>query len=331
MIRIGDFKSDELRASLFPEGVFDRESACDFFRRLFEPYISNSEGGSSLAHQIMTDWDLFIDDDTAYRVIEEILNLPEMAGINLHADSSVVYSGPVKESLDEWEKFKKSIKYKSRFLSDLTPLENLGIQSGLQDSEEVFNVKNRKQFFRARVANVKNERYKPKDMGAPPIEYTSAGRANVEGIPYLYLCTEPETCYYEVRAAYLDKVWIGQFRVKAGESLHLVNLAPRHRSQQLTLESEPKIILRNRLLMNAISRDLSTPMRRHDKASMEYLPTQFICEYIRLKLNKDGIIFQSSLKKEGANIVLFDENKVKCHKVKEFEVTRIDIQSEQVN
>ena len=37
MIRIGDFKSDELRASLFPEGVFDRESACDFFRRLFEP------------------------------------------------------------------------------------------------------------------------------------------------------------------------------------------------------------------------------------------------------------------------------------------------------
>ena len=42
MIRIGDFKSDELRASLFPEGVFDCVSACNFFGRLFEPYISNA-------------------------------------------------------------------------------------------------------------------------------------------------------------------------------------------------------------------------------------------------------------------------------------------------
>jgi hypothetical protein len=71
-------------------------------------------------------------------------------------------------------------------------------------------------------------------------------------------------------------------------------------------------------------------MRRHDKDSMEYLPTQFICEYIRLILKFDGIMFQSSLKKEGANIVLFKDDKVTCREVNEFEVTKIDIQTESV-
>ena len=125
-------------------------------------------------------------------------------------------------------------------------------------------------------------------------------------------------------------MWVGRYSVNTGESLRLVNLAPRHRSQQLSVDSEPVIILRNRILMNAIGRDLSTPIRRHDKDSMEYLPTQFICEYIRVKLKFDGIMFQSSLKKEGSNIVLFKDKKVKCRKVKEFEVTKIDIQTKSV-
>ena len=52
--------------------------------------------------------------------------------------------------------------------------------------------------------------------------------------------------------------------------------------------------------------------------------------YIRVKLKFDGIMFQSSLKKEGSNIVLFKDKKVKCRKVKEFEVTKIDIQTKSV-
>ncbi len=329
MIRIGDFKSDELRASLFPDGNLDQELACDFFRRLFEPYVPNADG-YPLALQIMSDWDLFSDDNTAIRVIDEIIGLPEMAGVNLNSNTHVVYSETVMRSLQEWSDLKENIKHHSRFLSDLTPLEKLGLKESLLNSEEVFTSRERKQFYRARIAKIKDERFRKKDLGMPPKEITTAGRANVEGIPYLYLCTEPETCYYEVRAAYLDRVWVGRYSVKSGESLRLVNLAPRHRSQQLSVESEPVTILRNRILMNAISKDLSTPIRRHEKDSMEYLPTQFICEYIRLVLEFDGIMFQSSLKKEGANIVLFKDNKVACRKVEEFEVIKIDIQKEMV-
>ncbi|MBQ8385860.1 MAG: RES family NAD+ phosphorylase [Paludibacteraceae bacterium] len=330
MIRTADFKSEELRASLFVEDVLDPELACDFFQGLFEPYVEDATG-VPLALQIMSDWDLFIDNDTANRVIEDVLSWASMADVNMHADTRVVYSESVNASLIEWTNLKQSIKCNSRFLSDLTPLENLGLRKSLLNSEESFNINNRKQFYRARIANLKDEKYTPKDMGAPPAKDASAGRANPEGIPYLYLCTEPETCYYEVRAAYLDRVWIGRFSVESDEILHLINLEPRHRSQQLTLDSEPIFILRNRLLMNAISKDLSTPLRRHDKDTLEYLPTQFICEYIRLKLQKDGIIFQSSLKKNSANVVLFNANKVKCREVREYEVTGIDIHSEQVN
>ena len=329
MIRIEDFKSDELRASLFPDGNLDQEMACDFFRRLFEPYVPNAVG-HPLALQIMSDWDLFTDNDTAAHVIDEIISLPEMAGINFNSNTYVDYSETVMRSLQEWSDLKENIKHTSRFLSDLTPLENLGLKESFLNSEEVFTSRERKQFYRARIAKIKDERFKKKDLGMPPKEITTAGRANVEGIPYLYLCTEPETCYYEVRAAYLDRVWVGRYSVKSGESLRLVNLAPRHRSQQLSVESETVTILRNRILMNAISKDLSTPIRRHDKDSMEYLPTQFICEYIRVKLEFDGIMFQSSLKKEGANIVLFKEDKVTCREVKEFEVAKIDIQTKSV-
>ncbi len=329
MIRIDDFKSDELRASLFPDGSLDEELACDFFRHLIEPYTPNAVG-CPLALQIMSDWDLFSDNNTATRVIDEIMNLPEMAGINLNSNTPVVYSETVMKSLQEWDKLKENIKFHSRFLSALGPLESLGLKDSLLNSEEVFKSHERKQFYRARIAKIKDEKFKKKDLGMPPKELTTAGRANVEGIPYLYLCTEPETCYYEVRAAYLDRVWVGRYSVKSGEALRLVNLAPRHRSQQLSVDSEPERILRNRILMNAISKDLSTPMRRHDKDSMEYLPTQFICEYIRLILKFDGIMFRSSLKKEGANIVLFKDDKVTCREVKEFEVTKIDIQTESV-
>ena len=329
MISVDSFKSDELRASLFPDGNLDQELACDFFRGLFEPYMQ-SVNGLPLAEQIMSDWDLFADNDTAKRVIDEALSWSDLADINLHADTLVVYSQNVSESLREWTKLKESIKYSSRFLSDLSPLENLGLRDSLLNSEEVLNSFGNKCFYRARIAKEKDVKFTTKDLGMPSVDKTLAGRANVEGIPYLYLCTEPETCYYEVRAAYLDRVWVGKYQVIDGETVRLVNLIPRHRSQQLSVDSEPLVILRNRILMNAISRDLSTPMRRHDKDSMEYLPTQFICEYIRLVLEFDGIMFQSSLKKEGANIVLFKDDKVTCREVKEFEVTKIDIQTASV-
>ena len=128
MIRTADFKSEELRASLFVEDVLDPELACDFFQGLFEPYVEDATG-VPLALQIMSDWDLFIDNDTANRVIEEVLSWASMADVNMHADTRVVYSESVNASLIEWINLKQSIKCNSRFLGHTRFKGKIGVRN----------------------------------------------------------------------------------------------------------------------------------------------------------------------------------------------------------
>ena len=82
-------------------------------------------------------------------------------------------------------------------------------------------------------------------------------------------------------------------------------------------------------VIEAISSDLSKPLRRYD-SEIEYVPTQLICEYCRRIVDSegataDGITFESSLHKGGRNYVLFDESAAKCIRVDSHEITRIDI------
>ena len=51
-------------------------------------------------------------------------------------------------------------------------------------------------------------------MGAPPIEYTTDGRANAKGIRCLYLGDSAETTIYETRAGAYDFVTVGKFKLK---------------------------------------------------------------------------------------------------------------------
>ncbi len=53
-----------------------------------------------------------------------------------------------------------------------------------------------------------------------------------------------------------------------------------------------------------ISIDLSKPMRRYDN-EIEYIPTQFICEFIKVFTGASGIKFSSSLHPSGNNFVIF--------------------------
>ena len=61
-------------------------------------------------------------------------------------------------------------------------------------------------------------------MGCPPNKLTSSGRANPQGIPYLYLSKTPETTLYETRASYLDELSIGKFKIKDKDGLVLLIL-----------------------------------------------------------------------------------------------------------
>lgn len=80
------------------------------------------------------------------------------------------------------------------------------------------------------------------------------------------------------------------------------------------------------MLHQAISSDLSKPIRRYD-SSFEYIPTQFICEYMRYEIGLDGIKYYSALRPKEVNIVIFDPSKMECIDVKQIQVNLTDIMS----
>ncbi len=73
--------------------------------------------------------------------------------------------------------------------------------------------------------------------------------------------------------------------------------------------------------------------RPNYKDEFEYLPTQYLCEYIR-ELGYDGIRFCSSVKKGGINVVIFDtEAKTKPYIVSNSKVVKvkdINVEFEQI-
>lgn len=161
-------------------------------------------------------------------------------------------------------------------------------------------------------------------MGCPPKELATAGRANPIGIPYLYLSDTAKTTYFEVRALYLDRLSVGTFKtmreLKLVDFIYDVNLFLAYNDGEVSLA---ETIIKKKII-DAISADLSKPLRRYD-SELEYVPTQLICEYCRHIVNADGITFESSLHIGGRNYVLFDENSAQCMRVDLHEITTIDI------
>ncbi len=176
--------------------------------------------------------------------------------------------------------------------------------------------------FRARVIPSDKEKLEVGEMGCPPAKITPAGRANPLGIPYLYLCQEEKTCYYEVRALYLDRLAVGTFNVTKDLkifdftkklSLYVAN----------TMSSNLATEISKFKLIQQISGDLSKPLRRFD-TEIEYVPTQLICEFCKLN-DIDGIKFNSSLHAGGVNVVLFDSSSAECVSVKKVEIKHVTI------
>jgi hypothetical protein len=89
-------------------------------------------------------------------------------------------------------------------------------------------------------------------------------------------------------------------------------------------DSSLKEIVIQTKIMEAISKDLSKPLRRFD-SELEYVPTQMICEYCRNIVQADGISFESSLYKGGINYVLFDQDNAECVSVDTHVIRKIDI------
>ncbi len=136
----------------------------------------------------------------------------------------------------------------------------------------------------------------------PLPERCAEGRANPKGIPFLYLAVEPKTAMSEVRP------WVGAIgtlgKFMPVRELSLIDCLPNELPYRSPLAPEPPPEEREQRVWAEVNRAFSKPIRTTDSTA-DYAPTQIIAEQFR-SAKKDGIMFGSSLAKDGLNVVLFD-------------------------
>jgi len=319
-----DYCTDGINSDLIEIGEL-----LDFFQS-FLILFKIQENGESLVNIIQNDWNLFANKTIANDILSDIL-LSIDTPLSKYIKQNVIYSDTISESVNYWDKLKIELKWERRFTTDFRELEEFrwdGIFS--EKTSGIIINPNARELFRARIhLNEQSNTYTLQEMGTPPKEKVLAGRANPQGIPFLYLSEAKETTLYEIRASFFDEISIGTFRVK--EQIELIDFTSASQdsifsaSQQFPNLDEYVIGI---LLKKKISIDLSRPQRRYD-SELEYIPTQFICEFIKHLTGADGIKFLSSLDSEkGNNIVLFATNKVECISVEKVRINKIKIDSE---
>lgn len=281
--------------------------------------------GKNLESAIQTDWNIFNleDDKKITKLISEVLVgldneyielLSKNVALSIDSDESI-------ELIKIWNNFKEEIKKENRFFN-----KNVIDFESIKKTFPVRQYSKGKIFYRSRISN-KNTPFEPSEMGKPHQKYAKAGRANPKGISYLYLAQSIETTLYEARATFLDYVSIGEFKLL--QNLEIITLRPTFQTSPFTEGYSIEEYLKNKPFIDLLERELSKPLRRHDN-DLDYLPTQYLCEYIK-GLGYDGVEFSSSLHEGGINVVIFDEEKLECFNVKSYEVTKINIEYKEIN
>lgn len=300
------------------------EELLDFFKELFDNFKKKSNG-ASIVSLIQGNWSLFSNLEYGHKILNYILD--KISSDFSNSEELVDFSDDILENVNFWFKLKEQLKWEKRYFTDIDFLtQDLGWDSFF---ESKVAIKKEDIFYRARLhQNADDEIYPIEKMYCPPAIYATAGRANPIGIPYLYLSDNEETVLYEIRASFLDEVSIGVFS-KDDKILNDVTISDFTESTSLYAPNEVNKRIKSTLLKKYISRDLSKPMRRYD-SELDYIPTQFICEFIKVFTNVQGIKFRSSLHNVGNNLVIFNQEIMKCSGVKKVKISKVKIKSSEL-
>lgn len=323
------FFDEELRSEINANAVIDDIcDVCDkqskvmdfsefygFFTTLLELYSPTVNSSKTIVDIIQEEWHFFKDKDVAMVLLADVI---QANNLGYSIADFVDYTDDICIRVAVWDRLKTSVKEKSRFFTNMDEF----AQYNYLTAGKSLHVGQK--LYRSRITPVGQKKIKCDKMGCPPKELATAGRANPIGIPYLYLSDSAKTTYFEVRAVYLDKLSVGTFRIERElelvDFIYDVNLFLAYNDDTTSLK---EIVIKKKII-DAISEDLSKPLRRYD-SELEYVPTQLICEYCKRIVGADGISFESSLHKGGRNYVLFDDSSAKCIRVDSHEITKIDI------
>jgi hypothetical protein len=333
------FADKELKGLIISQNIIGNCSCCgskdveiiaieellDFFKELFENF-QPKQSGERLISKIQGNWSLFSNLEYGQNILKFILD--KVDSTITSADDLVDFNDEILENVNFWYKLKEQLKWERRYITDIIYLtEDLGWDDFFGSKVEI---KAKDVFYRARIHKNANEELFPKEkMFCPLKEISTAGRANPGGIPYLYLSDNEDTILYEIRASYLDEVTVASFRIKQDLPQEIIISDFTEIPSLYGQIDKVNDRIKSTLLKQIISRDLSKPMRRYD-SELDYIPTQFICEFIKVFTNVQGIKFRSSLHNIGNNLVIFNQDIMECKEVKKIQVSKVSIDSKKI-
>lgn len=289
----------------------------DYFEVFFGVYTP-AISGKTLAEWLKQDWQLFdaLDIPKANALLSNILEDEDIIS------NSYLPSPPDdSSSLERWERFRDELKHENRFFPKGMPDSELDRLRELLDylitpADEI-----PAKLFRARVQDG-NQPYPPGKMGKPPAEIATYGRANPAGIPYLYLASDERTAVAEIRPYKGDSTCVAAFEVP--QTLKIVDLRnPRKTISPFLIDEDELPLLRRDIgFLCRLGEELTRPVLPKS-AHLEYLPSQYLCEFIK-QCGFDGVRYRSSVG-EGVNFALFNDTSIRIETVKQYSITGIKI------
>ena len=284
--------------------------------RIYEP----DSKGKLLVQWLRVDWGMFeharMDDARAAALLAEILDDGEVV-------RKLFIPSPSYEtdSLSRWEKLRDELMYGNRYF----PATEIK-KERLEELLKLLKVPENElptDWHRARLMT-DNEPYPIEKMGAPPREISAHGRANPAGIPYLYLSSIPTTAVAEIRPHTGENACIAHFQTPP--DLSVIDLrSPRHTVSPVDFGDEQEIgYLRSDLrFLTRLGDELTRPVIPRS-AAIDYVPSQYLCEFIK-KCGYDGVIYNSSVG-EGINLALFKQEGVVPGDVTVHAVKRVHVE-----
>jgi hypothetical protein len=230
---------------------------------------------------------------------------------------------PIKESnfsaVQEWENFREELKHRNRFFPKKfqpnTELKQLfGFLTAGSDEIPL-------KVYRARICE-HIEPYTIEQMGQPPAMFSGNGRANPIGIPCLYVASDIETAIAEIRPHKGERVCVGEFQITRKIELADLRNPRKSISPFLPDDEQIKLLYQNMGFLCRLGEELTMPVLPK-VAHLEYLPSQYLCEFIK-DCAFGGVIYASALG-SGVNYAIFDDSVVSGTVVHQYQINDISI------
>jgi len=223
---------------------------------------------------------------------------------------------------NSWDKFTRALKNENRFHTDFINLQLL--EKFCSYIRKPY--KKGQKFYRSRISS--DSGFDIGEMGAPPSEKASEGRANALGISCLYLGDSIETTIHEVRAGAFDYVTIGTFELN--EDITVVDLKKINRIDPFIIGLDFAEHAINKEHLNKINDEMGKALRKSDGV-LDYVPTQYISDFIKSIEKRDGsgakdysgIEYNSVINKGGYNLAVFNPQLFDCIAINTYKIDNL--------